>query len=132
MIYAGAGIASFSRTQRRVTLSSTESEYVALADCMKESLFLRQMLEALQPDANAMGIRVYEDNDRAILSARHTVNSGPTKHVDDRHHFIRDLCRKGKVRIEHENSSMQRAGVPTRPLREEISTERRNFFLKFE
>ena len=39
----GACVAWFSRTQKCVTLSTTQAEYVALADVMKEVLFLRQV-----------------------------------------------------------------------------------------
>ena len=38
---AGACVFSFSRTQKCVTLSTTEAEYVALADTVKEAMFLR-------------------------------------------------------------------------------------------
>ena len=129
VIYAGAAIAWFSRIQRCVTLSSTEAEYVSLADCVKEILFLRQVLQFLRPDAQTMGIVVYEDNDGAIQLAKNPASSGRTKHIDGRHHFLGDICREGKVRIEHVNSSKQRADFLTKPLREEIFVEHRDFLL---
>ena len=41
---AGACVSWFSRTQKCVTLSTSEAEYVALGDAVKELLFLRQIL----------------------------------------------------------------------------------------
>ena len=38
---AGACVSFFSRTQKSVTLSSTEAEYVAMAEGFKEAIFLR-------------------------------------------------------------------------------------------
>ena len=38
---AGACVSFFSRTQKSVTLSSTEAEYVAMAERFKEAIFLR-------------------------------------------------------------------------------------------
>ena len=43
MMCGGACVSWFSTTQKCVTLSTTEAEYVALADVMKEVLFLRQV-----------------------------------------------------------------------------------------
>ena len=43
MMCGGACVSLFSTTQKRVTISTTEAEYVALADVMKEVLFLRQV-----------------------------------------------------------------------------------------
>ena len=39
----GASVCWFSRTQKCVTLSTSEAEYVALGDAVNELLFLRQV-----------------------------------------------------------------------------------------
>lgn len=80
-----------------------------------------------------MGIVVYEDNDGAVQLARNPVTPSRTKHVDDRHHFIRDTCsRVGKVQIKHANSSNQRVDFLTKPFREEVFTEHKIILLKYE
>ena len=43
VIYGCASVSWFSRIQKSVALSTTEAEYVALADVIKEVLFLRQV-----------------------------------------------------------------------------------------
>ncbi|CAN0507660.1 unnamed protein product [Discosporangium mesarthrocarpum] len=39
VMFAGAAVSWFSRTQRCVALSSTEVEYMAMGECVKELLF---------------------------------------------------------------------------------------------
>ena len=46
---AGACVYWFSRTQKCVTLSTSEAEYVALGDAVKELLFLRQVWRFMIP-----------------------------------------------------------------------------------
>ncbi|CAB1103605.1 unnamed protein product [Ectocarpus sp. CCAP 1310/34] len=46
---AGGAIAWFSKTQKCVTLSTTQAEYVAMADMGKEMLFLRQVWRFMLP-----------------------------------------------------------------------------------
>ncbi|CAB1103333.1 unnamed protein product [Ectocarpus sp. CCAP 1310/34] len=54
LVMCGGGCVTwFSRTQKCVTLSTTEAEYVAIADVLKEVLFLRQVWRFMLPDAAA-------------------------------------------------------------------------------
>ena len=70
----GTLLSCFSRTQKCVTLSTTEAEYVAMTDGVKEALYVRGVLAFLIPSLGAMSIGVYEDNKGAIDLA----NSTPT------------------------------------------------------
>ena len=45
----GASVCWFSRTQKCVTLSTSEAEYVAFGDAVKELLFLRQVCRFMLP-----------------------------------------------------------------------------------
>ena len=62
----GTLVSRFSRTQKRVTLSTTEAEYVAMANGVKEALYVRVILAFLMPSLESMSISVYEDNKEAI------------------------------------------------------------------
>ena len=65
IICAGACVCWFSRTQKSVTLSTSEAEYVALGDAVKELLFLRQVWRFMIPGKGMPCFSVFEDNQGA-------------------------------------------------------------------
>ncbi|CAB1101428.1 unnamed protein product [Ectocarpus sp. CCAP 1310/34] len=76
MVTCGGGVVSwFSRTQKCVTLSTTEAEYVALGDVVKEILFLRQVWRIMLPKVNMPCIPVSEDNQGAIQLAQNPISN---------------------------------------------------------
>ena len=91
VLCGGSPVAWFSRTQKSVTLSTTEAEYVAMGDGVKEALFVHGMLEFLSPGKKLKGIRMLEDNGGAIALAENPISSSNSEHIDVRHHFLRDL-----------------------------------------
>ena len=52
---AGGGVSWFSKTQKYVTLSTTQAEYVAKSDVAKEILFLMQVWRFMLPRAGNTG-----------------------------------------------------------------------------
>ena len=84
---AGACVCSFSRTQKCATLSTTEAEYVALADTIKETMFLRYMWNFIFPGFGTSCITVFQDNEGAKNLAQSPVCTSNSKHIDVRHHF---------------------------------------------
>jgi hypothetical protein len=86
---AGAAITWKSKKQPTVALSSTEAEYMALGDTVKELLWLTQLLEQIGLHFPEPSV-IYEDNEGCKLLSSHPVHHQRTKHIDIRHHFIRD------------------------------------------
>ena len=78
-----------SKTQQSVTLSSTEAEYIALVNAAQEMIFTQMLLSEVDR-SDEPGI-IFVDNTGAIFLVRNAQVSGRTKHIDVRHHFIRDL-----------------------------------------
>jgi hypothetical protein len=77
-----------SKTQIVIALSTTEAEYMALAEGVKEILWLKQLLVEL--DILPIGsCRVFEDNQAAINLAENPVLHQKTKHIEIRFHFLR-------------------------------------------
>ena len=64
----------FSRTQKCVTLSLSEAEYVALGDAMNE-LFLRQVLHFMIPGKGMPCFPVFEDNRGALQLSKNPVSN---------------------------------------------------------
>ncbi|KAJ0172339.1 hypothetical protein K1T71_012312 [Dendrolimus kikuchii] len=86
-----------SRKQKTVALSSTEAEYMALSDACKEGLFIRTFLqECLNLDCV---INLFNDNQSAQKLSKNSMLHSRTKHIDVRHHFIRDIVNKKLINI---------------------------------
>ena len=85
----GAPIAWHSKAQNHVTLSSSESEYVALSEAVKELKFIAMLLDSMKIGYQKP-ITVRVDNIGAIFMAENVNAMGRTRHIDVRHHFIRD------------------------------------------
>ena len=62
----GACVCWFSRTQKCVTLSTSEAECVALVDAVKELLFLRQIWRFMLPGKGMSCFPIFEDNQGAV------------------------------------------------------------------
>ena len=58
------------------------------------------------------------DNESAIKLANNLVEHAKTKHVDVRHHFIRDHQQKENICIESVGTENQLADIFTKPLDE--------------
>lgn len=110
------------KKQNIVTLSSAESEYVALSTCVTENLFLGQMLSEILK-LNIFPVYIHEDNQSCIRMAS-TLESKRTKHIDTRYHFIRDCVNDNKIIILYVPTEKQEADMLTKPL---AQTKFKNF-----
>lgn len=83
--------------QKVIATSTTESEYVAITEAVKEGLWLKGFLgELLQRKES---VTVYSDNKSAICLIKNPVFHERTKHIDIKLHFVRDLVSSGKVKV---------------------------------
>ena len=115
---AGGPVSWHSKTQKGVTLSTTQAEYVAMSDMGKEILFLRQVWYFMVPKARMPSIAMYEDNEGAIQIAKHPISNSISVHIDVRHHFLRELVERKEVEIIHVASQYQHADFLTKALPE--------------
>ena len=67
------------------------------------------------------------DNENAIKLANIPVQHSRTKHIDIRHHFLRDHKTKGDITLCHMSTDKQLADIFTKPL-----DEQRFYFLRSE
>jgi hypothetical protein len=89
-----------SSKQKLNTRSSTESELVAVDDCMPAILWTRYFLEA-----QGYGVReniIFQDNLSAMLLEKNGKfsSSKRTKHIHVRYYFITDRIKKGDVSLD--------------------------------
>ncbi|CAB1096750.1 unnamed protein product [Ectocarpus sp. CCAP 1310/34] len=121
-------VAWISRTQKCVTLSTTEAEY-AMGDGVKEVLFVNGMLEFLRPSDRIGNSQVREDNEGAIALTENPLSSCNSKHIDVRHHFLRNLTKEGVLEIRHVPREVQHADILTKALPRDLFEVHRNFAL---
>ncbi|CAM9497748.1 unnamed protein product [Laminaria digitata] len=128
IMYGGACVFWYSRTQKCVTLSTSEAEYVAMAT-MKEVLFLQQVWCFVLPEVGTLCVPVFEHNEGAVQLAQNPVTNSNSKHIDVRHHFLRELVAKGTISIAHVRSKWQHADLLTKPLSAETFQFHCNFVM---
>jgi hypothetical protein len=58
------------------------------------------------------------DNESAIKRANNPINHSRTKHIDIRHHFLRDHEAKGDIALSHVSTDKQLVDIFTKPLDE--------------
>jgi hypothetical protein len=86
-----------SKKQNFVALSTTEVEYVTTSSCCAQLLWMRQSLKDYGYTMNQVSLLC--DNESAIKIAYNPCEHSKTKHIDIRHHFLRDHAIKGDVII---------------------------------
>ena len=80
------------KKQTIVATSSTEAEYVAVAHCCSQVLWIQNQM--LDYGFNFMNTKIYIDNQSTISIVKNLVFHQRTKHIEIRHHFIRDANEK--------------------------------------
>ena len=118
MMCGGACVSWFSRTQKYATLSTTEAEDVALA-VIEEVLFLRQVWRFMLHDVGMPCIPVFEHNQGAVQLAQNRIINSNSKHIDVRHHVIKELVGRKEVSIIHVSSLFQHADFLTKAVWQE-------------
>ena len=106
MLNNGA-IAWKSRCQPTVALSTMESEYMALTDATKELVWVRNLLAELGHSNNHSNNQsvnptdLFSDNQGAIALAKNPVSHSRAKHIDIRHHFVREAIQDRIIWVQH-------------------------------
>ena len=116
LMLAKGAISWHSRMQEVTAAGISEAEYVALSEVVKDVLFLRQVQEFMEPSMRVGAVNVFEDNEGAIKLATNKHASRRTKHIDVKHHLVRDASDAQRVRVTYVRSEDQHADLLTKPL----------------
>ncbi|GJX28735.1 hypothetical protein Tco_0236814 [Tanacetum coccineum] len=87
------------KKQTIMDTSTTEAEYVAAASGYGQVLWIQNQL--LHYGYNFMNTKIYIDNNSAICIVKNPVYHSKTKHIEIRHHFIRDCYEKKLINVDH-------------------------------
>lgn len=104
-----------SRKQSSVTLSSMESEYVALSEASQELVWLLSLFNDLG-EQQMSAVKAYEDNQSCIQFAVSERVTRRSKHIETRAHYVKELCDDGVMELQYCPTEDMVADVLTKPL----------------
>ncbi|GKD25791.1 retrovirus-related pol polyprotein from transposon TNT 1-94, partial [Tanacetum coccineum] len=107
----------FSKKQTALAISTTEAEYVSAGKACQQALWMKQAL--IDYGVRLDDIPIMCDNKGAIDLSKNPVQHSRTKHIEIRHHFLRDNVQKGNISIEKVSSEDNIADILTKPLKHE-------------
>ena len=124
IMYAGASISWILRKQTFVALSSTIAEFLAYDTAVKEVLYIRKVLKALNlpinpGTANSNKLIISTDSQNSMKILQHGNYTPAIRWLDNRYLFIRDLLQAGEVYLRFVPSGENVADALTKPLNRE-------------
>ncbi|GKB64453.1 retrovirus-related pol polyprotein from transposon TNT 1-94 [Tanacetum coccineum] len=121
----GERLASWSsKKPKSMAISSTKAEYIALSGCFAQILLMRSQLTNYGLVFNK--IPLYCDNKSAISLCCNNVQHSRSKHIDIRHHFIKEQVENRVLELYFVRTEYQLADIFTKPL----PRERLDFLIK--
>ncbi|XP_069148310.1 secreted RxLR effector protein 161-like [Solanum lycopersicum] len=115
LLFLGPNLISWcTKKQTRVSLSSTEAEYRAIAVGVAEAMWLHHITDAL--GLPPFRPKIYCDNESTICVTKNPVLHDRMKHVGSDCHFVREQVMAGTMSTHHVPSSEQLADLLTKPL----------------
>ena len=115
---AGAAVSWMAKLEPTVAISSTEAEYMALLQAVKESIWIQRFLQELGRQVKNSDV-IMEDNQGAIALAHNPEYHARTKHIDVQYHFVRECVEMGKVKLVYCPTENMIADALTKPLAKE-------------
>ncbi|WJX83571.1 hypothetical protein P8452_66227 [Trifolium repens] len=103
-----------SKRQTTIALSTAEAEYISAAKCCTQLLWMKYQLEDYNIAESS--IPLYCDNTAAIHLSKNPILHSRAKHIEIKHHFIRDHVQKGTIDIQFIDTEHQWADIFTKPL----------------
>jgi hypothetical protein len=106
-----------SSKQETVANSTTEAEYIAAPEATMEGVWIRKFLSELGvfPSVSSP-LDLYCDNNGAIAQAKEPRNRQKNKHVLQKFHLIREIVRRGDIKICKVHTDLNVADPLTKPL----------------
>lgn len=122
---SGGPIVWESRKQKTIAQSTTEAEYMSLTESSKEAMFLRNLYQEIfgsVPNVKLCydeKIKLFCDNNGAIELASNPGFRARSKHIEIKHHFVREVLNQNIIELKHVNTEYMVADVLTKGLAKE-------------
>ena len=115
LLFLGQNLISWcTKKQTRVSRSSTEAEYRAMAAGVAEAMWLHHITDAL--GLPSFRPKIYCDNESTICVTKNPVLHDHMKHVGSDCHFVREKVMAGTMSTHYVPSSEQLADILIKPL----------------
>jgi hypothetical protein len=114
-----------SKKQATVALSTAEAEYMAMSAATTEIVWVRSLLKELGFEQTTPSLLLC-DNKPATNIAMNDAHHGRTKHIDLRHHFLRQHILDGDLKVAWIATEYQQADILTKALSVEIFSRLRD------
>lgn len=114
-LYENCTVCWNTKRQASVAVSSTEAEYMALFEAVKEALWLKSLATSININI-LKPIVIYEDNNGCISIAKNPTSHKRSKHIDIKYHFSREQVEKNIIKINYIPTGSQVADMFTKPL----------------
>jgi hypothetical protein len=122
----GAAIHWASKRQPSVALSTAEAEYIAMGEATRNVMHCRELLTHLgMPQSSAT--MLYCDSQAAIAISKAESVAPRRKHIDVKHHFIREQIHAGVIQPQWISTLEQPADIFTKALPVEAFIQHREF-----
>jgi len=116
-ILAGGPVSWSSKKQKTVALSTMEAEYMAISEAVREIIFIKRLLKfMLFSNYVKDPVTLHRDNQSAILMCKNPVFHGRSKHIDIRHHYVRELVEAREINVEYLKTEDMVADLLTKAL----------------
>jgi len=115
---AGGAVTWSSKRQATVALSTVEAEYVAMSRCAQQMVWMQMWLDEIEIEHVMPGV-IKGDSRGAIVLVKNTKDHGKVKHINIRHHYIRELVKSEVILFEQIPSAENLADLFTKPLARE-------------
>ena len=97
-------------------MSTCEAEYKALAEAVKEAMYLQKLIKDMKIQAQSP-MKIYVDNQAAITISENPALHKRTKHISANFNFVREAVMEDEIiTLEHISSERNLADVFTKPL----------------
>jgi hypothetical protein len=138
ILYGGCPLLWGSKLQTCISLSTTEAEYVALSQALRETIPIMNLLSELKDQdfhndntKPTVHCHAFEDNTGALeLSKVHKMRPR-TKHINNIYHHFRSHVRDGLISVTHVSTEDQVGDIFTKPLPQNLFIKHRKKLLGF-
>src|SRR5271154_4621160 len=115
---ASAATSWVSKAQKTVAHSSTEAEYIAVSDCSRQACWYMNLFSELKMP-NPTPIPINSDNMGSLFNGLNPVTEGRLKHIDLKHHGIREFVQNGFIDLFYVPTNENPADMLTKNLSED-------------